>query len=417
MNSRRNFLKIAGVSITGSLLNSVSAKAAKLNTNGKTLKVGILLPQSAEHPHYPGSFLNGLRLGVDQNNALRKKKIELITESVNFGTPEIVKEKVQKLLTENNVDLITGILNSEVVSHVGNVFKNAEVPSIIANSGESYLVNELKENPFLFFNSLNLFQAAWESGKYAVDKFGKRVAIVTSFYDSGYDSLFTFRQGVEDAGGEIVATCSAGQSDTDFTANTLKKLEELNPDSVYVFAHGTNADDLIRNIRYKGIKTPLITTAFSADENRLVHLANAADNLISISSWDRNSDNAINKNFIEKYEKACNRSTDIFSVLGFETGQIIYDSFARCKGDFSGNTIAEAIKSCALQSPRGDIKINSDSGLVHNKLHIQQCIVNSTGIPKNQVLETIQPVSEFKESFAVLDNDYRSGWLNPYLFV
>ncbi|WP_394366540.1 ABC transporter substrate-binding protein [Draconibacterium halophilum] len=379
--------------------------------------MGILLPQSVEHPQYPGSFLNGFRLGVDENNALRKKKIELITESVNFGTPEIVKEKVQKLLAENDVDLITGILNPEVVSHAGKVFKNAEVPTIIASSGESYLVNELKENPFVFFNSLNLFQAAYESGKYAVNKFGKRIAVLTSFYDSGYDSLFTFRQGVEAAGGEIVETFNRGQNDTNFTENTLKRLEELKPDGLYVFMHGTNADDLIRTIRFKGIYTPLITTAFSADENRLVHLADAADNIFSISSWDRNSKKEANKTFAEKYRKSYNKTTDIFSVLGFETGQIVYDSFARCKGDFSGNEIAKALLSCNLQSPRGEIKINPDSGLVNNKLHIQQCKVSSTGVPKNHVLETMQPVSEFEKAFAVLDNDYRSGWLNPYLFV
>jgi hypothetical protein len=38
-------------------------------------------------------------------------------------------------------------------------------------------------------------------------------------------------------------------------------------------------------------------------------------------------------------------------------------------------------------------------------------------IPENQVVKTITPVSEFEESFAVLDNEFRSGWLNPYLFV
>ena len=417
MNNRRNFLKIAGTGLTASLLQPFQSNATILNTKGGKVKVGVLLPQSAEHPHYPGSFLNGLRSGIDQHSSIKKNKIELIIEPVNFGTPYAVKEKTQKLISENNVDLVVGVLNSEVASYVGSIFKNAKLPVIIANTGESYLINESKQNDFLFFNSLNLFQAAYHSGKYSVEKFGQKVAIITSLYDGGYDALFTFRQGVEAAGGTISETYLTGQNEPDFISGTLDKLKQSPPDCIYLFMHGNESDEMIRNLHFSKLNIPIVTTAFSTEEHRLVNLGEAAENIISISSWNKKLDSKVNKDFVDQYLKNYRKNPDLFSVLGYETGQLIYNSLSRCAGDFSGEQISKSLKTCAIESPRGKIRINEKSGMVNNQLVVNQTTQSIFGIPENRIIDTLNPVSEFDEQFASLDNELRSGWLNPYLFV
>lgn len=417
MTNRRNFLRIAGVGLTGSMINPLRAQSAKLNTIGQKIKVGVLLPQSIENPVYPQSFLNGLKLGMDQHKAFKKGKIELITEQTNFSTPLIVKEKSQKLITENNVDVITGIVNSEVVSHVAGIFKNAQVPGIFANAGESYLVNELKQNPYLFFNSLNLFQAAYETGKYAVNNFGKNVAIITSFYDSGYDSLFTFREGVQKAGGNTQETYVANGNDDNFITDTIAKLKESKPDCVYVFMHGNESDEMIRSLYFQKLSVPILTTGFSTEKHRLNNLGEAGNKIISLASWNNNLESDENAKFVDRYLTEFRKEPDSFAVLGFETGMIIYSSLVKSNGNYSGLELAESIKNTSLRSPRGDIYINKKSGFVSNKLLISQTRNMSLAIPENQVLKSITPVDEFEESFAVLDNEFRSGWLNPYLFV
>lgn len=417
MNNRRNFLKIAGAGITSAVLNPFHSQSAKLYTKGKKIKVGVLIPQSTENPFYPQSFLNGLNLGIDQHKAIKKGRIELITEQVHFATPMIVKEKSQKLISENNVDIITGIVNSEVVSHVGNLFKNAQLPAIFTNAGESYLVNELKQNPFLFFNTLNLFQAAYESGRYAVNNFGKNVAILTSFYDSGYDSLFTFKQGVESADGNIPVTYVAKHNDESFLSDTIEKLKQTEPDCIYLFMNGNQSDEMIRNLHFANIKTPLITSAFSTENQRLINLGEAGKDIISLSSWNKNLKTKENKNFVEAYNNKFNKEPDLFSTIGFETGQLVYEALSKLKGGFSGLEIAKSIKTIELKSPRGNISVNANSGMIRNKLFVNQTKRSTFSIPENHILKTINPVDEFEEQFAVLDNEFRSGWLNPYLFV
>lgn len=152
MNSRRNFLKIAGVGLTGSVLNSVSAPAANISVNQNSVKIGVLLPQSREYPHYAGSFLNGLKLAVNHSGKSEKTNLEVISEQINYGTLRISKIKTEQLIAENNVNMLVGLLNSHVSIEIGELAMKAQIPAIICNTGENYLVNKAKENPYLFFN-------------------------------------------------------------------------------------------------------------------------------------------------------------------------------------------------------------------------------------------------------------------------
>lgn len=128
MSNRRDFLKILGVSAAVATVNPVMAGVSKLKGTtlkapGRTLKIGVLSPQSNICPQYPYSFVNGLRLAIDQHNALKKKHIEIINEPNGYGTPFISKQNAQKLLYENNVDLMVGILGNEVVGQFEDIFQ------------------------------------------------------------------------------------------------------------------------------------------------------------------------------------------------------------------------------------------------------------------------------------------------------
>lgn len=417
MSTRRNFLKVAGVSLTASLLKSVNSSAAKLSVGNTSVKIGILLPRSTEHPQYPGSFQNGLRLGLNQRNALKRKKIELITEQVNYGSPIITKGKIQQLISENNVNMFVGLLNSEVAVDIGDLVKNAQAPILIANAGENYLTKKVKENPYLFFNTLNLFQNAYLSGKYAVEKFGKRIGVITALYDSGYDALFAFYKGVESAGGTIVETHLKKQDDNSFITRVLDRIEIEDLDGMYVFLNGNLADDFFRSLHAKKLQIPAIATSFATEDKRMMNLGAAANNLQNFSAWTKNLNNTENQKFVSAYKKQFFKDPDQFSFLGYESGLIIYESLANCKGDFSGMNLAAAISGIKIKSPGGEISVNNKSGLVANPVYLCTTKQSAFQFPENNVIEKTIPASEFHADFVSLETDLHSGWLNPYLFV
>jgi branched-chain amino acid transport system substrate-binding protein len=417
MNSRRNFLKVVGVGLTGSVLNSVSAPAADISVNQNSVKIGVLLPQSKEYPHYAGSFLNGLKLAVNHSVKSEKTNLEVISEQINYGTLRISKIKTEQLIAENNVNMLVGLLNSDVAIEIGELAKKAHVPAIICNTGANYLVNKAKENPWLFFNTLNLFQNSFLAGKYTVEKYGKNVAVVTSSYDSGYDSLFSFYKGVELAGGNITETYLKNENDDGFILKTIDSIKKGKVDGIYVLLNGNLADDFFRTVSQQKLQVPIITTSFATDENRLVNLGEAARGLHSFQTWSKNLNNKENHDFVSAYKKKYSKEPDQFGFLGFETGLIINDSVLKCKGNISGDRLANAIRDCKIYSPGGKISVNGKSGLVNNPLYLCQTEISVFNVPENNIMEQHTSISEFDENFFSLDSDLHSGYINPYLFV
>ncbi len=417
MNNRRDFLKIAGVGLTGSLINPIKSSAAKLSVSNKSVKIGVLLPQSTQHSIYATSLLNGLRLTLNTGMQSEDCKTEVITEQINYGTPVITMQKVEQLITENNVNLLVGLLNYEVVHYIGALVNNANVPTIIANSGENYLANNLKENPYLFFNTLNLCRNSYLAGKYAVEKYGKKIAVVTALYDSGYDALSAFYKGVESAGGKITATYLENANDNDFVSKTLDKIENEKPHGIFVFLNGNVADEFLITTRQRNLSVPLLTTSVVIDDNRLAYLGNAAHGIHHFSTWAKNLINRENQDFVSAYKKKYSKESDQFGFLGYETGLIINDSISKCQNSISGKRLASAIRSCQINSPGGKISVNEKSGLINNPVYLCETKMSGINIPENEIIEQYTSIGEFDENFIPLDTNLRSGFLNPYLFV
>ncbi len=417
MRSRRNFLKIAGAGFTGILLKPISSSALELSAGNSFVKIGVLLPHSNEHPIYECSFLNGLKLAVNIGGLPESNKIEVISQQINYGTRRISIIKAEQLISENKVNILVGLLNSDVAVEIGGLAKNVQVPTIIANAGENYLVKKAKENPYLFFNSLNLFQNSFLAGKYAVGNYGKSIAVVTSLYDSGYDSLFAFYKGVELAGGKITKTYLKNENDDEFISKTLDSIKKETVNGIYVLLNGNLADNFFRTVYQHELLLPIITTSFASDENRIVNLGEAANGIQSFQTWAKNLNNCENQDFVTAYKRKYLIEPDQFGFLGYETGLIINDSISKCQGIISGNHLADAIRSCKINSPGGNISVNEKSGLVNNHVYLCETKMSGMNIPENEIIKQYTSISEFDENFIPLDTNLRSGFVNPYLFV
>jgi branched-chain amino acid transport system substrate-binding protein len=382
-----------------------------------SIKIGVLLPQSNEHQYYPVSFLNGLRLAVNLGKQPDDFKTEVITEQVNYGNPGITQKKVEQLITENKVKMLVGLLNYEVVHYIGDMVSSAQVPAIIANSGENYLVNNLKENPYLFFNTLNLCRNSYLAGKYAVEKYGKKIVVVTALYDIGYDALSAFYKGVESAGGNIIETYLKNSDDKEFVPKTLDKIENEKLDGIYVFLNGNLADEFFRTTFQRNLSVPVITTSFVTDDNRLVYFGKAAQGVHHFSTWGKNLNNKENQVFVAEYNKLFSKMPDQFGFLGYESGLIINNAIVKCRGDISGNNLANAIANCKIESPGGQISVNNKTGFVNNPAYLCKTKLSGYNVPENVILKQYTQVGEFDENFISSDTKLRSGFINPYLFV
>jgi branched-chain amino acid transport system substrate-binding protein len=418
MSNRRNFLKILGTGMAAATANPVLAGVSRLKTDHRTLKIGLLSPQSNLFPAYPYSFINGFRLGIDQHQALRKKQIEIITEQVGYGTPFLSTQAARKLLYENNVDLMTGILGTEVVSQFSDLFQQKEVPFIVCNPGEYFPVEPLRKNPFLFFNTLNLYQSSFLQARYATTHYGKKGLIVTSLYDSGYDAVYAFTHGAEmEEGTTEVVILRQGTADT--VSEALSRIRSTAPDYVYALLSGDLAREFILRFRNEeNSSLPLMATPFVTEEHFLTTLGASAAGIETIAPWSRHLDHPASLDFVKNYRETTRSNPDMMAMLGYETGLLTYRALASCNGDFSGTSLAHALREARMTSPRGDFSFDPETGWAQTPMYltsIRAGLFNLTPEPHPEVLP--QSIAAHDLAFAALDTPLRSGWLNPYLFV
>ncbi|WP_340112899.1 ABC transporter substrate-binding protein [Maribellus mangrovi] len=408
MNNRRNFLKSFGLSLGAALTTgSVTSTASESIMNTK--RIGVLLPTSTKYPEYPESFLNGLNLVLDELSA-KGSKIELVTEMVKFGYTSQAVRKTKKLIESNRVGLIIGLLNTNVAYHVGEITREAKIPTYIANAGENSTGNELAGNPFLNFSTLNLCRNSLMAGKFMVDNFGKRLAVVCGLYDSGYDSINAFRQGVETSGGSISEVFTDQQVDSDFNERTLTQIKQQEFDGIFILMNGPKAYNFLRTVKNKKLTVPIMTTSFVADENQLIHAGETMDNVYHLGSWSTNLEGEENKKFVSDYKNEFYTNPDQFSYLGYQTGLILKSQ--QNKRNLTAGELS-------LQSPVGKIKFDLGTGCTtESPVYVCKTVSGHFSSPQNVILEKIRSEDDHTETTLDQDtNNIHSGWLNPYLFV
>jgi branched-chain amino acid transport system substrate-binding protein len=248
---------------------------------------------------------------------------------------------------------------------------------------------------------------AWWPGKINASTASDEVVMGFDFYPTL----------VELAGGTITKTYVKKQSDDNFIHETLYKIEKEEINGMFAFLNGNIADNFFRSAHRRNLNIPIITTSFAAEDGRLMNLGEAGLGIDNFCTWTKNLKDEENQLFISRYKKQYSKEPDQFSFLGYETGLILYDSLAKCKGDFAGNHLANKISDCKISSPGGNITINKNSGLVKNSVYLCKTTVSGFNFPENKIVGEYVPVSEFEEAFTSLDTNLRSGWLNPYLFV
>lgn len=408
MNNRRDFLKSASLSL-GAALTTTPLKSITAEHKKEKHKVGILLPTSIENAHYPDSYSNGISLAL-KNASSENKRVEIVTETVMFGYPSQAIKKTGKLIKDNRVDCIVGLLNTEVAHQISKITGAVQMPAFISNAGENFPSQGMMDNPNLYFNSLNMSHNASLAGKFMVENFGKKIAIVANLYDAGYDTMYAFRRMVEQQSGCIPNVFVNDNDNPGFDEQTLSQLAEYDTDGLFLLMNGKAAASFLHTYQKKGMNIPIVSTSFVTDENMLLHLGNKINNVYHFSSWIKNLDNKENKRFVAAYRNGFNKEPDQFAVLGFETGLIVDKILIENKNQHQSKQIC-------IDAPSGKLTFNSEFGYVQSPAYL--CKVKNSGfsIPENTILEKINIEDSFINILSTDETNIHSGWLNPYLFV
>src|SRR5690606_30650756 len=243
---------------------------------GEPFKVGVLLPYSGVYAALGESMTNAMELYFESIGwQAGGRPIELIKEDTE-ANPEVGLRRVRKLVEQDEVDILTGVVSSGVLMSIRDYVDEAGVFLISSNAGAVPIATDRK-SPYIWLVSYTNAQPPSALGAWWYENVAQEVFLTAPAYQAGYDSTGAFRETFEAAGGRVVGELFPPLGTTDY-APYLTQIREANPASIYAFFAGSDARNFILAYEQYGLKgqIPLAAAGFMFDETTLAAVGEAA---------------------------------------------------------------------------------------------------------------------------------------------
>ncbi len=262
LHSRRDFLRL-GTAAAGALFtagtplhlldNAVNQAASALSG-----KIAVLIPRSGPGEAAYNAFVQAF--------AGQYPGVELLTTAVRPYWSDVT-QAARRLIENDRVKVIVTLMNPTISSDARDLFASSDAVLIVASAGENIIRAE-DRLPNIFHASLHLWESNHALGRWAVETYGQRGVISSSLYDSGFDALYAFQMGVEDAGGEISRTHIQLKTDAAQELSTLREiLQVTRPDFIFRMHSQTSNAETELTALAASLGIPLLRTSLSAIPN------------------------------------------------------------------------------------------------------------------------------------------------------
>lgn len=401
----------------GKAISPLTGGSNPLTGGSNPLKVGALIPASSIYPALGEGLMAGMSLYFGQaNNQAGGRRIELVSRNIGFG-PSRAVEASRKLIQEDEVDFVVGVLNSGVASDLRVVFQESHTPFLINNVGAN-VIRPAESSPYIFHNSLNYWQASQATGVWAASNLGRRAFMATSFYDSGYDTLYAFRRGFELAGGEVIRTHTGGIPPIEDDPKQLMKA--IRQARLISFARSTVASQpstlsMPTTVSAWRDKSPWQARPFGLMKISCRLRAQQPWAIRSGLSWSASLRTPENNAFTEAYVERTGRAPGPFSVLGYDSARLIVDAANAVEGDTANSgRLLGALASARFMSPRGHFKMDPATHSSASPIYLREVRQNG-GTAYNEVVAQLDGVSEWNNPVVAELSGMKTGWLNAYM--
>ncbi len=377
LKGKKAVLLGAAAVMMGSCIATLGAQAAE------PVKIGMITTLSTGAGYLGDDMRKGFELAISEHDGkLGGSDIDLIVEDDGLK-PESARQIATRMIEREHVDLMTGIIFSNVAMAVVPKVVRDGMIYISTNAGPSVLAGA-KCNP-------NYFNAAYQNdniheamGQYVQDQGYKKVYLLAPNYPAGKDALAGFKRFYK---GKVVDEVYTKLGQTDYAAE-IASLRAAKPDAVFFFYPGGMGINFIKQYAQAGLKDeiPLFGPAFSADEHLVDAVGEAAVGMKDTSHWSPDMDNAASKKFVAEYVAKYGAKPSLYSVQGYDAANLIGSAIAAVGGDMSKkDDFRAALKKADFTSVRGNFKFGNNNHPIQD-FYVREVVADPDGGYTNKLV-------------------------------
>jgi branched-chain amino acid transport system substrate-binding protein len=370
---------LASAAFAGALALAPAAEA-------QSVKIGLMLTLSGPAAVLGQHARDGFMLGLKHlNGKLGGLTTEVVTVDDELK-PDVGVQKVQALLDRDKVDIVVGVIFSNVMMAIAKPVFDANRVLVSPNAGPSPLAGK-GCSPWFFSTAWQNDQNHEAMGKYAQDAGYKKVVLIAPNYQAGKDSMAGFKRHFK---GEVIEEIFNQVNQLDFSAE-IAKIATLKPDAVFAFEPGGMGVNFVKQYTQAGLngKIPFLS-AFTVDETTLPATQDAAVGLLGGSQWAPNLDNPVNKRFVADYEKEYGKVPAMYAAQGYDAALLIDAAIKAAGGKVADKAaLRDAFKKALFTSIRGaPFKVNNN-GFPLQDVYVVKAVKRADGKFATEIVKKV----------------------------
>ena len=321
---------------------ALAALALGTAASAETLKVGMITTLSGGGAALGIDVRDGFMLAIKQAGA----DIEVIVED-DQRKPDIAVQLADKMIQSDKVDVLTGIIWSNLAIAVVPAAVNQGKFYLSPNAGPSALAGKgCHKNYFnVSWQNDNLPEAA---GNYAQEQGFKKAFLLAPNYPAGKDMVKGYRRFYK---GDVAAEVYTQLGQKDYAAE-IAQIRASDADHVFFFLPGGMGIAFMKQYAQSGVDTPLSGPAFSFDQGILQAVGAAALGIKNTSQWNKDIDNAANKKFVEGFQAQYGRLPSLYASQGYDTANLLISAMGKASVK-DADAFREALRAANFESTRG----------------------------------------------------------------
>ena len=354
---------------------AVAAMALTTAAHAETLKVGMITTLSGGGASLGIDVRDGFLLAVNQAGA----DIEVIVED-DQRKPDIAVQLADKMIQSDKVDVLTGIIWSNLAIAVVPAAVQQGKFYLSPNAGPSLLAGERCH--------ANYFNVAWQNdnlheaaGAYANSAGFANSFILAPNYPAGKDALTGYKRLYE---GEIVGEVYTKLGANEYAAE-IAQIRASGAESVFFFLPGGMGIAFLKQYAQSGIDIPLVGPAFSFDQGILQAVGEAALGVKNTSQWSKDIDNPTNKAFVETFQAEYGRLPSLYASQGFDTANLLISAMGKASVS-DADAFRAALEAADYSSTRGAFSFASNHHPVQD-IYVRE-VIKEGDVFTNKIIGT-----------------------------
>ncbi|HEX5091850.1 MAG TPA: ABC transporter substrate-binding protein [Burkholderiales bacterium] len=319
------------------------------------IKIGFITTLSGPAGVIGKHMKDSVELALDHlGHKMAGVPVEVVFGDDQFK-PDVGVQVAEEMLKKQQVDIMAGIIWSNVMMAVVPVVTGAGKVMVGTNAGASPLAGKAC-NPQFFSTSWNNDQSPEAMGKFLQEQGVKDLYVMAPNYQAGKDMVAGLKRYYKN---NIVEEIYTKPGQQDYQAE-ITQLRSKNPKAVFVFYPGGMGIQFVKQYVQAGLRDRIpLYSVFTVDETTLPALKESALGQYEARFWSPDFDSPASKRYVADFRKKYGYTPSFYGAQSYD-GIMLIDSAARAnKGSFADTkAVVAAMRKADFQSIRGPFKWN-----------------------------------------------------------